>query len=269
MAASSSVRPMSSPKTYSAGTSLRSARAKARRTSSLFDAEGSARIPALAPPWNRSTAAHFHVIVRASRATSRTVRVGLIRVPPLPIPRAVLSSTRTPRIPDRRSDTHTTFSGPHSFIKERTSSVMASWPPFRDLVIVIRVCGGHCPAGHRRGRTVVALPPELLALACGAPRAPEADRIKQVPTWPEEVPARPRSRRSTYARLPERVWRAIAENSPPTAPIDLRAQSSRMDDLTGHAALGLALRMGVDAGRRRLRSRRDRDSAAGGRRLRV
>ena len=76
----------------------------------------------------------------------------------------------------------------------------------------------------------------------GAPGA-EADRIEQVPTWPEEVPAHPRSRRSTYARLPERAWRAIAENSPPTAPIDLRAQSSRMDDLTVHATLGLALRM--------------------------
>ncbi len=55
---------------------------------------------------------------------------------------------------------------------------------------------------------------------------------------------RPRPRRSTYARLPERAWRAIAGNSPPTAPIGLRAQPSRMDDLTAHAALELALRIG-------------------------
>ncbi|SHN78419.1 Uncharacterized membrane protein YjjP, DUF1212 family [Geodermatophilus obscurus] len=57
--------------------------------------------------------------------------------------------------------------------------------------------------------------------------------------------ARLRSRRSTYARLPERAWRAIAGNAPPTAPIGLRAQPSRMDDLTAHAALGLALRIGA------------------------
>ena len=57
--------------------------------------------------------------------------------------------------------------------------------------------------------------------------------------------ARPRSRHSTYARIPERAWRAIAGNSPPTAPIGLRAQPSRMDDLTAHAALGLALRIGA------------------------
>ncbi len=48
-----------------------------------------------------------------------------------------------------------------------------------------------------------------------------------------------------YARIPERAWRAIAGNSPPTAPIGLRAQPSRMDDLTAHAALGLALRIGA------------------------
>ncbi|PRY50239.1 uncharacterized membrane protein YjjP (DUF1212 family) [Geodermatophilus tzadiensis] len=57
--------------------------------------------------------------------------------------------------------------------------------------------------------------------------------------------ARPRSRRSAYARIPERAWRAIAGSSPPTAPIGLRAQPSRMDDLTAHAALGLALRIGA------------------------
>ena len=47
-----------------------------------------------------------------------------------------------------------------------------------------------------------------------------------------------------FARVPERAWRAIAGNSPPTAPIGLRAQPSRMDDLTAHAALELALRIG-------------------------
>ncbi len=46
-------------------------------------------------------------------------------------------------------------------------------------------------------------------------------------------------------RVPERAWRAIGGNSPPTAPIGLRAQPSRMDDLTAHAALGLALRIGA------------------------
>ncbi len=56
---------------------------------------------------------------------------------------------------------------------------------------------------------------------------------------------RPRSRRSTYARIPERAWRAIAGNSPPTAPIGIRAQRGGMDDLTAHAALGLALRIGA------------------------
>lgn len=48
-----------------------------------------------------------------------------------------------------------------------------------------------------------------------------------------------------YVRLPERAWRAVAGNSPPTAPIGLRAQPSRMDDVTAHAALGLALRIGA------------------------
>src|SRR5918912_2900162 len=46
------------------------------------------------------------------------------------------------------------------------------------------------------------------------------------------------------ARIPERAWRAIAGTDPPTAPISLRAQPSRMDDLTAHAALRLALRIG-------------------------
>jgi uncharacterized membrane protein YjjP (DUF1212 family) len=59
------------------------------------------------------------------------------------------------------------------------------------------------------------------------------------------VSSRPRSRRSTSARIPERAWRAIAGTDPPTAPIGLRAQRSGMDDLTAHAALGLALRIGA------------------------
>ncbi len=48
-----------------------------------------------------------------------------------------------------------------------------------------------------------------------------------------------------FARVPERAWRAIAGNSPPTAPIGIRAQRGGMDDLTAHAALGLALRIGA------------------------
>jgi uncharacterized membrane protein YjjP (DUF1212 family) len=58
------------------------------------------------------------------------------------------------------------------------------------------------------------------------------------------VSARAQFRLSTYARLPERAWRAIAGNDPPTAPIGLRAQRGGMDDLSAHAALGLALRIG-------------------------
>src|SRR3712207_7963338 len=48
-----------------------------------------------------------------------------------------------------------------------------------------------------------------------------------------------------YARIPERAWRAVAGNDPPTAPIGLRAQPSRIDDLAAHAALNLALRIGA------------------------
>jgi uncharacterized membrane protein YjjP (DUF1212 family) len=59
------------------------------------------------------------------------------------------------------------------------------------------------------------------------------------------MPAWPAHSRTPFARLPERAWRAVAGNDPPTAPIGLRAQSSRMDDLTAHAALGLALRIGA------------------------
>ncbi len=59
------------------------------------------------------------------------------------------------------------------------------------------------------------------------------------------MPSWPSNRSLPRARLPERAWRAIAGNDPPTAPIGLRAQASRMDDLTAHAALGLALRIGA------------------------
>jgi uncharacterized membrane protein YjjP (DUF1212 family) len=45
-------------------------------------------------------------------------------------------------------------------------------------------------------------------------------------------------------RIPDRAWRAIGGNTPPTEPIGLRAQPSPMDDLTAHAALGVALRIG-------------------------
>ena len=59
------------------------------------------------------------------------------------------------------------------------------------------------------------------------------------------MPAWPPSDRRPRARLPERAWRAVAGNDPPTAPIGLRAQPSRIDDLAAHAALGLALRIGA------------------------
>lgn len=45
-------------------------------------------------------------------------------------------------------------------------------------------------------------------------------------------------------RLPKRAWQAIGGTGPPTQPIGLRAIRSEMDDLTAHAALGLALRIG-------------------------
>src|SRR5215212_6779291 len=122
---SRSFMPMSSPATYSLGMCLASARAHARRTASLLLAVGSARMPAFAPPKKRSAAVHFHVIVRASRAISSTLTVGLMRVPPLPMPRAVLSITITPCMPVRWSATQTTFSGPHSSIRSNTSFTFA------------------------------------------------------------------------------------------------------------------------------------------------
>ena len=42
----------------------------------------------------------------------------------------------------------------------------------------------------------------------------------------------------------KRAWRAISGTGPPTAPFGMRALRSEMDDLTAHAALGLALRIG-------------------------
>ena len=44
--------------------------------------------------------------------------------------------------------------------------------------------------------------------------------------------------------MPKRAWQVIGGTGPPTAPIGLRALHSGMDDLTAHAALELALRMG-------------------------
>jgi uncharacterized membrane protein YjjP (DUF1212 family) len=51
-------------------------------------------------------------------------------------------------------------------------------------------------------------------------------------------------REKSLARLPKRAWRALGGTGPPTAPIGLRALRSGMDDLTAHAALELALRVG-------------------------
>jgi uncharacterized membrane protein YjjP (DUF1212 family) len=44
--------------------------------------------------------------------------------------------------------------------------------------------------------------------------------------------------------MAKRAWRAVGGTGPPTAPIGMRALRSEMDDLTAHAALGLALRIG-------------------------
>ncbi|MEX5720405.1 threonine/serine ThrE exporter family protein [Geodermatophilus maliterrae] len=53
-----------------------------------------------------------------------------------------------------------------------------------------------------------------------------------------------RYRPQRLVRLPDRARRAISGSGPPTAPIGLRSQPSRVDDLTAHAALALALRIG-------------------------
>jgi uncharacterized membrane protein YjjP (DUF1212 family) len=58
------------------------------------------------------------------------------------------------------------------------------------------------------------------------------------------VPPTTRYRPQRLVRLPDRARRAITGSGPPTAPIGLRAQPSRVDDVTAHAALGLALRIG-------------------------
>ena len=59
------------------------------------------------------------------------------------------------------------------------------------------------------------------------------------------MPSRSRYRLRTFTRIPDRAWRAIGGTGPPTAPIGLRAQPGQTDDLTAHAALGLALRIGA------------------------
>jgi hypothetical protein len=72
------------------------------------------RTPAFAPPNDRSTAAHYHVMTRASRATSVTVREGLIRVPgsALAHPAGGVVDDEHTRIPLRGSATVTTSSCP-------------------------------------------------------------------------------------------------------------------------------------------------------------
>ena len=54
----------------------------------------------------------------------------------------------------------------------------------------------------------------------------------------------PPYRRQRLARLPDRARKAISGSGPPTAPFALRAQPSRLDGASAHAALGLALRIG-------------------------
>src|SRR4029078_7659313 len=54
--------------------------------------------------------------------------------------------------------------------------------------------------------------------------------------------AQRRNRKSEGMR--KRAGRVIGGTGPPTAPIGLRALRSEMDDLTAHAALELALRVG-------------------------
>jgi len=53
-----------------------------------------------------------------------------------------------------------------------------------------------------------------------------------------------RGRETSLVRVPQRAWRAIGGTGPPTAPIGLRALRSGMDDLTAHAAMEVALRIG-------------------------
>jgi uncharacterized membrane protein YjjP (DUF1212 family) len=53
-----------------------------------------------------------------------------------------------------------------------------------------------------------------------------------------------RHRSQRLARLPDLARKAISGSGPPTAPFALRAQPSRLDAATAHAALGLALRIG-------------------------
>ncbi len=53
-----------------------------------------------------------------------------------------------------------------------------------------------------------------------------------------------RYRQPRYAHLPDRARRVISGSQPPTAPIGMRAQRSGVDEVTAHAVLGLALRIG-------------------------
>src|SRR3989338_9169647 len=63
--------------------------------SSLLRFFGSAMIPDFAPPNGNPAKEHFQVMVRARRKTSSTVTDGVILMPPLPGPSAVLSITST------------------------------------------------------------------------------------------------------------------------------------------------------------------------------
>src|SRR3989344_232270 len=71
-------------------------------------------IPLFPPPNGRPAMLVFHVIVRASRKTSSTSTVGVIRIPPFAGPRARLSRTTTAFSPLAASWTSIIFSGPHS-----------------------------------------------------------------------------------------------------------------------------------------------------------
>src|SRR3989338_1213495 len=70
-------------------------------------------IPAFAPPNGIPASAFFHVMVRARRNTSSAVTLGVIRIPPFPGPRAVLSITKNPFIPIFGSRIVSTHSGPY------------------------------------------------------------------------------------------------------------------------------------------------------------
>jgi len=90
---------MSGAATYWLGDSGFNATANALIRFSFFSFEifvGSAIIPDFAPPKGSSATAHFQVMVLASLKTSSTLTVGVILIPPLPRPKAVLSITKIP-----------------------------------------------------------------------------------------------------------------------------------------------------------------------------